>query len=223
MSACGQQDAAFCYAPLHARWRFWIYVQHFDHDTLHCPLVGCRCTRGNEKHLHSHLGEGFSGNWSINECRHMCFGQRFLWVNDCYAIKFSRSYDGHNPSILRLQMQFMCWEMGIEHRNDHFLTNAIYWSRLGANLTFDPLLREYIKQVQALQIHNPSPTSLLPAPENMPYVRGPRLPAMLPPPTTNDLGEASVDYSAYTAHASASSREPFLGLQHLSNVLVCFF
>ncbi len=60
-------------------------------------------------------------------------------------------------------------------------------------------------------------------PENMPYFQGPRLPAMPPPPTTNDIGDASVNYySAYTAHASASSGEPILGLQHLSNVLICF-
>jgi hypothetical protein len=95
---------------------------------VHPVTFGCRCTRINEKHLHSHLGEGFSGNWSINKCHHMCFGQRFTWVTNCYAIKFILSYDEHNPSILWLQMQFLCWEMDIEHRNDHFLTNADYWS-----------------------------------------------------------------------------------------------
>ncbi len=34
---------------------------------LHPVLFGCQHTRGNEKHLHSLLGEGFSGKWSINK------------------------------------------------------------------------------------------------------------------------------------------------------------
>ena len=123
---------------------------HFDfmtkesQATLHPVAFGCRHTRGNEIRLHSHLGEGFAGDWSINKCRHMCFGQRFTWVTDCYAIKFILSYDGRNSAILRLQMRFMCWDMDIEHRNDHWLTDADYFSRLGADLCFDPLLKNYI-------------------------------------------------------------------------------
>ena len=72
----------------------------------------------------------------------MCFGQRFTWVTDCYAIKFILSYDGCNPSILRLQMRLMCWDMDINHRNDTFLTDADYWSCLGVDLCFNPLLKK---------------------------------------------------------------------------------
>ena len=61
---------------------------------LHPVAFGCRRTRGNEKRLHSHLGEGFAGDWAINKCRHMCFGQRFTWTTDCHAKKFILSYDG---------------------------------------------------------------------------------------------------------------------------------
>ena len=32
-------------------------------------------TRGNETRLHSHLGEGFSGNWGINKCCQDLFAQ----------------------------------------------------------------------------------------------------------------------------------------------------
>ncbi len=85
---------------------------------LHPVAFGCRHTRGNKKKLHSHLWEGFAGDWAINKNRHMCFGQQFTWVTDCYAIKFIMLYDGRNPSILCLQMRFMCWDMDIEHRND---------------------------------------------------------------------------------------------------------
>jgi hypothetical protein len=141
---------------------------------------------------------------------------------DCYAIKFVLLYDRRNPAILRLQMCFMCWEMDIEHRNDHFLADADYWSRLGADLCFNPLLREYIEQVQALRTTNPLLTSLPPAPENMPYFQGPRLPAIPPMPATVTLGNASSTYSAYAANASVLINEPIIGLQHLLNHLVRF-
>ncbi len=58
----------------------------------------------------------------------MCFGQCFKWVTICKAIKFILPYDGCNHSIKWLQMWFMCWKMDIKYRNDHFLTNANYWS-----------------------------------------------------------------------------------------------
>ncbi len=61
---------------------------------LHPVDFGCRRTRGNETWLHSFLGKGFAGDWAINRVRHMCFGRWFVWVNDCYAVKFILSYDG---------------------------------------------------------------------------------------------------------------------------------
>jgi hypothetical protein len=139
--ACQPVDAKLLLSAMHRcmQGEGFDFMSKTSTAILHPVAFWCQRTRGNEKRLRSHLGEGFFGNWSINECRHMCFGQRFMWVTDCYAIKFILSYDGHNPSILRLQMQFMCWEMDIKHRNDLFLTNAKYWSRLGADLTFDPL------------------------------------------------------------------------------------
>ena len=105
----------------------------------------------------------------------MCFGQRFTWVTDCYAIKFILLYDGQNPLILHLQMRFMCWDMDIEHQKDIFLTDANYWSRLGVDLCFDPLLKTYIEQVHSFHQCSPPLTALPPSPENMPYFRGPRL------------------------------------------------
>ena len=102
---------------------------HFDFMTkesqamLHPVAFGCRRSRGNKTRLHSHLGEGFTGDWSINKCHHKCFGQRFTWVTDCYGIKLILSYDGRNSAVFWLQMRFMCWDMDIEHRNDHWLTD----------------------------------------------------------------------------------------------------
>jgi hypothetical protein len=84
---------------------------------------GSRRCRGNEVHLHSHLGEGFAGDWAINKNRHYLFGKQFVWVTDCYAIRFILSYDGNNPAILRLQMRLMCWDVTIVHWNDSYLPN----------------------------------------------------------------------------------------------------
>ncbi len=43
------------------------------------PIVfGSQRTRGNKKHLHSYLGEGFCGDWAMNKVRHMCYGRRFV-------------------------------------------------------------------------------------------------------------------------------------------------
>ena len=136
---------------------------------LHPVAFGARRCRGNEVRLHSHLGEGFSGDWAMNKCRHMLFGQRFVWTTDCYAIKFILSYDGANPAILRLQMRLMCWDVDIVHRNDHYIADADYWSRLGADLCFDPLFKKYLELTRSLCTENPPPTSLPIQPENMPY------------------------------------------------------
>ena len=41
---------------------------------LHPVAFGGRRCRGNEVRLHSHLREGFAGDWAINKNRHMLFG-----------------------------------------------------------------------------------------------------------------------------------------------------
>jgi hypothetical protein len=70
---------------------------------------------------------------------HYVFGQRFVWVTDCYAVKFLLSYKGSNPVILCLQMRLMCWDADIVHRPDSELVDVDYWSRLGADIDFNPL------------------------------------------------------------------------------------
>jgi len=143
---------------------------------LHPVCFGARRSRGNVVRLHSsHLGEGFAGDYAINKCSHMLFGQRFVWVTDCYAIKFILSYEGGNLAILRLQMRLMCWDVDIVHRPDTELVDAHYWSRLGVDLDFDPLLRGYLAYALARHHSSPPPTDLLMHPENMPYYRGPRI------------------------------------------------
>ena len=81
-----------------------------DNPNLYLRPVafGSRKTRGNETRLHSHLGEGYAGDWAINKCRHLYWGMRFTWGTDCFGLKFILTYDGTNPALLRLQMRFMC-------------------------------------------------------------------------------------------------------------------
>jgi hypothetical protein len=137
--------------------------------TLHPVAFGLRRTRGNEKRLHSYLGEGFAGDWAMNKVRHMCFGRRFVWVTDCYAVKFILTYEGLNPAVLRLQMRLMGWDVEVVHRSSRFLTDADYWSRLDADLCYDPSFRTYLHLCANLRSANPSPTDLPMLPENMPY------------------------------------------------------
>jgi hypothetical protein len=158
------------------------------------------------------LSKALAGVVAINKCRHMCFGQRFVWVTDCYALKFILSYNGWNPSNLHLQMQFMCWDMIIEHRNNACLTNADYFSRLGADLCFNPLLKEYVQQAHTLRCCSPAPTDMPIAPKFQPYFRGPCIssPKSQPPP----LGLAM--------HAKVATIPATTGLQHLQNWPVSF-
>ena len=150
---------------------------------------GGQKSRGNEVRLHSHLGEIFAGNYGMNKCRHMLFGQRFVWVTDCYAAKFVLSYVGANLAILRLQMRLMCWDVDIVHRNDHYIADADYWLQLGADLCFDPLFKTYLELTRSLRKENPPPTSLPMQPENMPYYRRPRV--TTPPDDTANTTDAA--------------------------------
>ncbi len=180
---------------------------------LHPVAFGARCCRGNKVRLHSHLGEGFAGDWAMSKCRHMLFGQRFVWVTDCYAIKFILSYDGANPAILCLQMCLMGWDVNIVHRNNHYITDANYWSHLGANLCFNPLFKTYLDLTCKLCLENPPPTSFPMKPKNMSYYRRPRV-----------IPASQHDQAPEDAHCQSVVSTVFVdnshGLCHVSNVPV---
>ncbi len=142
----------------------------------------------------------------------MCFGQRFVWVTDCYALKFILLYDGRNSSILHLQMRFMCWDMIIKHCNDACLTNAYYFSWLGANLCFDPLLKEYVQQAHALCRCSPAPTNMPIALDFEPYFHGPHINSPKSQPPLQGLA----------MHANVTTIPATAGLQHLQNWPVSF-
>ena len=135
---------------------------------------GSRKCRGKESKLHSHLGEGFCGDWAINKNRARLYGRRFTWITDCHALRFIMTYDGPNPVLLRLQMRFMMWSMDIIHRIAKWLTDADYFSRCGTDLCFDPLYSNYLRFTIELRKLYPPVSGPMQA-ANMPGFRGPRV------------------------------------------------
>jgi hypothetical protein len=111
----------------------------------------------------------------------MLFGQHFVLVTDCYAAKFVLFYDGMNPAILRLKMRLMCWDVDIVHQPDVELVDADYWSFLGVDIVYNPLLHDYMAYTMKTRAAHPLPTELPMHPENMPYYRGPRIVQPTPP------------------------------------------
>ncbi len=105
----------------------------------------------------------------------MLFGQHFVWVMDCYAAKFVLSYEGPNPAILRLQMRLTCWDVNIVHCPDVELVDADYWSCLGIEIVYDPLLRDYLAFTMKTQATRPPPIKLPMHTKNMPYYHGLRI------------------------------------------------
>jgi hypothetical protein len=94
----------------------------YDQIVHSCPSPGCvwrKMLPWQQVRLHSHLGRGFSGDYAMNKCCYYLFGQQFVWVTNCYGIKFILSYDGANHAILCLQMLLMGWDTNIIQRNDH--------------------------------------------------------------------------------------------------------
>ena len=101
----------------------------------------------------------------------------------------------------------MCWNMKIVHRADIYNQDANYWSRIGEDLCYDPLMWIYLKLTQSIRCLNP-PSSELPIPlQNMPYYCSPRVhvpgsdafePGASESPITTAVGEV-ID-SSYIAH-----------------------
>jgi hypothetical protein len=141
----------------------------------------------------------------------MVFGWRFVWVTDCYAIKFILSYKGSNSANLRLQMRLMCWDIDIVHRPDTKLVDSNYWLHLGMDLEFNPLLRDYLAYALQDFNSNPPPTNLPMHPENMPYYRGPRIQE----PTDTTVPTNALHIQSLIADIVSSNGH---GHTHLSNI-----
>ncbi len=109
----------------------------------------------------------------------------------------------------------MCWDIDIVHRPDTELVDANYWLRLGVDLEFDPLLRNYLAYALQRRDSNPHPTNLPMRPENMPYYRGPQF--QEPTGMTVPANALHIQ-SLITVIVSSNGH----GHTHLSNVPVLF-
>jgi hypothetical protein len=157
----------------------------------------------------------------------MLFGQCFVWVTDCYAACFILSYDGNNPAVLRLQMCLMCWDVDIVHQYDTHLADADHWSRLGADICFDPLFKSYLNFDRGLCEQCPAPTLLPMKPENMPYYRGPLFasrdtPSRVDTPSDPPSAANEAHHSHCLSILSTMVNSNCNGLSHLVNIPVKF-
>jgi hypothetical protein len=193
----------------------FMFMSKDSSAVLRPVAFGSRRCQGNEVRLHSHLGEGFAGNWAINKNCHYLFGTQFVWVTDCYAIRFILSYDGNNPAILCLQMRLMCWDVTIVHQNDSHLADADYWSHLGEDICFNPHFQAYLQYV-LLRATYPAPTELPMLPQHMPYYRGPRVALQLETPPSD------ADATYCQGLLSTIIQGNIGGRSHLSNVSIRF-
>jgi hypothetical protein len=167
------------------------------------PLAfGCRRTHGNETILHSHLGEVYADDWAINKNSYYCFGQEFTWITDCWAVCFILSYDSSNAPLLCLQMRLMCWKMTIVHQPGTLMSSADYMSRLGADLCFDPFLKDYVQRVIAAKESNPTVSTLPIKPENMPGYRQKRSSSIAP---STNIADANIISAIYLADSYGHS------------------
>ncbi len=112
-------------------------------------------------------------------------------------------------------MRLMCWDVNIVHWKDNDITDADYWSCLGANLCFDPLFKICLDLNWSLHFKIPAPSSYPMKPKNMPYYRGP---CIMHPTDTDDTSNA--------AHCQAIVSTVMIdnchGLRHLSNIPIWF-
>ena len=111
---------------------------------------GSRRTIGNEQHFHSHPGETLAANWGINKNRHFLWGAEFTLITDCHAMLWIMTYNGSNHAIKRLQLELSGYFFTIVHRPGRMMEDANYLSRLNANSTINPLLKDYINQSSSL-------------------------------------------------------------------------
>ncbi len=84
----GSNDASMQAAQDYRDGKVFTFMTKGSLATLHPVCFGARKCRGNEVWLHSHLGKCFAEDYAIKKMRHYVFGQRFVWVTDCYAVKF---------------------------------------------------------------------------------------------------------------------------------------
>jgi hypothetical protein len=106
--------------------------------------LGSRKTKGNEVHFHSHPGGSLAVTWSTLKNGHFLWGRMYTLITDCKALMWLMDYKGNNHAVRLLQLEMLGYAFTIWHRSGAMLEDANYFSRLGADIHIDPLLKEYL-------------------------------------------------------------------------------
>ena len=119
-----------------------------------CAFGSRKCV-GNEIHFHSHPGESLAASWSVTKNRHFLWGRPFTLMTDCRALVWLLDYKGHNHAVKRLQLELLGYWFTIANRSGSMLEDANYFSRLGEDISIDPLLRDYLSFARQMFTTNP--------------------------------------------------------------------
>jgi hypothetical protein len=136
---------------------------------------GSRSCLPNEEFLHSYVGEAKALQYGVKKNHHLCHGRPFTNIGDCIGIRWIMFYNGSNPVIKRIQLELMGWWMTIVHRPRRMNIAPDYFSKLGTEFHYDPLLNKYQHIAeQNQQQHPPEATGEIINDQNLPNFRGTR-------------------------------------------------
>ena len=106
----------------------------------------------------------------------------------------------------------MGWDVDIAHcRNEH-LIDANYWSRLDANLCYDPSFHQYLHLVEDLQRNHPAPTEIPMDVQHMLHYQGHHIPNL----------RQSSDTSNVDAHNVSQVHAPVDVVNHAGATIVAW-
>jgi hypothetical protein len=134
---------------------------------------GSRKTKGNEEHFHSHPGESLAASWGMTKNWHFLWGREFSLMTDYRALIWLMDNKGHNHAVRRLQLEMLGYAFTIVNRPGAMLEDANYFSRLGADIHVDPLLKDYLSIARQAYVENPPSAEPL-GDQNMPGRRAKR-------------------------------------------------
>ncbi len=96
----GDDDVSTAAMDAYQRGSDFNFMASLSAAVLHPVAFGARQSCRNKVCLHSHLGEGFAGDWSINKCCHMLFGQQLVWATVLEEIAWACSDMQICPSLM---------------------------------------------------------------------------------------------------------------------------
>jgi len=140
---------------------------HFElavngHLRLYPIAFGCRRCVGNEVHFHSHPGEATAAAYAMSKNRYLLWGRPFTLITDCYALLWILQYQEDNPALRRLQLGLLGLWFTVVHRANKLNADPDYWSRIGQDIHFDPLLGKYQLYCRLMEEkHGPSRSEVI--------------------------------------------------------------